>query len=114
MTTDIFDNTIFTKNQKEIMSLAYDELCAQLSKEHGCKIDSVTIYVDMNRDYIHYDRNSTFTLNPKTCFGCKIMSGQHVKEISGRDAEIIYSRYLDLVSRYSIKFKNSLVCHSLL
>lgn len=55
MTTDIFGTSNFKKNEKEILDLAQHKLNAELSEERGRKVDSVTIYVDMHRRYIHSD-----------------------------------------------------------
>lgn len=114
MTTDIFGTSNFKKNEKEILDLAQNKLRAEFSEERGRKVDSVTIYVNMNRKYIHYGWNSTFTLNPKEFIKVKLMSGMRMETIEGEDAELIYKRYLELVSEYTMKFKKSFVCHSLL
>lgn len=114
MTTDIFGTSNFKKNEKEILDLARHKLYAELSEERGRKVDSVTIYVDMDRRYIHYDWNLTFTLNPKYFIKVEIISGLRVETIEGDAAELIYKRYLELVSKYTMQSKKSFVCRSLL
>ena len=114
MTTDIFGNAIFTNNQKEILELANNELRAQLSEERGYKVNFITISVEADRRSINYSYSDTFTIDPREFIEVEIVSGHCIEKIEGRDAEAIYSRYLDLVSKYSMKFKNSLVCRSLL
>lgn len=114
MTTDIFGTSNFTKNEKEILELAYTELCTELSEERGCKVNSVTICVDMNRKYMNYNWDLTFTLNSKYFFKVEIMSGLRMETIEGEDAERIYERYLELVSEYTMKSKKIFACRSLL
>lgn len=114
MTTDIFGTSNFKKNEKEILDLARHKLYVELSKECGCKVDSVTIYVDMDRRYIHYDWDLTFTLNPKYFIKVEIISGLRMETIEGDAAESIYKRYLELVSKCTMQSKKSLVCRSLL
>lgn len=114
MTTDIFGTSNFKKNEKEILDLAQHKLCAELSEERGRKVDSVTIYVDMDRRYIHYGSDLTFTLNPKDFIKVEIISGLRMETIEGDAAELIYKRYLELVSKYTMQYKKSFVCRSLL
>jgi hypothetical protein len=114
MTTDIFGTSNFKKNEKEILDLARHKLYAELSEACGCKVDSVTIYVDMDRRYIHYDWDLTFTLNPKYFIKVEIISGLRMETIEGDAAESIYKRYLELVSKYTMQSKKSFVCRSLL
>ena len=114
MTTDILGTSNFKKNEKEILDLARHKLYAELSEERGRKVDSVTIYVDMDRRYIHYDWNLTFTLNPKYFIKVEIISGLRMESIEGDAAELIYKRYLELVSKYTMQSKKSFVCRSLL
>jgi hypothetical protein len=114
MTTDIFGTSNFKKNEKEILDLARHKLYAELSEERGRKVDSVTIYVDMDRRYIHYDWDLTFTLNPKYFIKVGIISGLRMEIIEGDAAELIYKRYLELVSKYTMQSKKSFVCRSLL
>lgn len=114
MTTDIFGTSNFKKNEKEILDLAQHKLCAELSEERGRKVDSVTIYVDMDRRYIHYDSDLTFTLNLKEFIKVGIISGLVMETIEGENAELIYKRYFELVSECTMKSKKSFVCHSLL
>ena len=114
MTTDIFGTSNFKKNEKEILDLARHKLYAVLSEERGRKVDSVTIYVDMDRRYIHYDWDLTFTLNPKYFIKVGIISGLRMETIEGDAAELIYKRYLELVSKYTMQSKKSFVCRSLL
>lgn len=114
MTTDILGTSNFKKNEKEILNLARHKLYAELSEERGRKVDSVTIYVDMDRRYIHYDWNLTFTLNPKYFIKVEIISGLRIETIEGDAAELIYKRYLELVSKYTMQSKKSFTCKSLL
>lgn len=114
MTTDIFGTSNFKKNEKEILDLAQHKLCAELSEERGRKVDSVTIYVDMDRRYIHYGSDLTFTLNLKEFIKVEIISGLVMETIEGENAELIYKRYFELVSECTMKSKKSFVCHSLL
>lgn len=114
MTTDILGTSNFKKNEKEILNLARHKLYAELSEERGRKVDSVTIYVDMDRRYIHYDWNLTFTLNPKYFIKVEIISGLRMETIEGDAAELIYKRYLELVSKYTMQSKKSFTCKSLL
>lgn len=114
MTTDIFGTSNFKKNEKEILDLAQHKLCAELSEERGRKVDSVAIYVDMDRRYIHYGSDLTFTLNPKEFIKVEIISGLVMETIEGENAELIYKRYFELVSECTMKSKKSFVCHSLL
>lgn len=114
MTTDILGTSNFKKNEKEILNLARHKLYAELSEERGRKVDSVTIYVDMDRKYIHYDWNLTFTLNPKYFIKVEIISGLRMETIEGDAAELIYKRYLELVSKYTMQSKKSFTCKSLL
>lgn len=114
MTTDIFGTSNFKKDEKEILDLARHKLYAELSEERGRKVDSVTIYVDMDRRYIHYDWDLTFTLNPKYFIKVEIISGLRLETIEGDTAELIYKRYLELVSKYTMQSKKTFVCRSLL
>ena len=114
MTTDILGTSNFKKNEKEILNLARHKLYAELSEERGRKVDSVTIYVNMDRRYIHYDWNLTFTLNPKYFIKVEIISGLRMETIEGDAAELIYKRYLELVSKYTMQSKKSFTCKSLL
>ncbi len=114
MTTDIFGTSNFTKNEKKIYELATKEICEQLSKERKQKVDSILIRVDIDRKHIHYDRDLSFTLSPKDYFKVDIMSGPYLETIDGDAAEIIYRRYLDLISKYTTQLSKPFVCHSLL
>lgn len=114
MTTDIFGTNNFKKNEKEILDLARNKLYAELSEERGHKVDSVMIHVDMDRRYIHYNWDLTFTLNPKDFIKVEIISGLRMETIEGDAAELIYKRYLELVSKYTMQSKKSFVCRSLL
>ena len=115
MTTDILGTSNFKKNEKEILDLDQHKLYAELSEERGCKVDSVTIYVDIDRRYIHYDYwDLTFTLDPKYFIKVGIISGLQMETIEGDAAELIYKRYIELVNEYTMKSKKSFVCHSLL
>lgn len=114
MTTDIFGTSNFKKNEKKILDLARHKLCAELSEERGRKVDSVTIYIDMDRRYIHYGWDSTSTLNLKEFIKVRIISGLVMETIEGENAELIYKRYIELVSECTMKSKKSFVCHSLL
>ena len=53
------------------------------------KVDSILIRVDMDRKYIHYDRDLSFTLSTKDYFKVDIMSGPYLETIDGDAAEIM-------------------------
>ena len=114
MITDIFGTSNFKKNEKEILDLARHKLYAELSEERGRKVDSVTICVDLDRRYMHYDWYLTFTFNPKYFIKVEIISGSRMETIEGDAAELIYKRYLELVSEYTMQSKKQFMCHSLL
>lgn len=114
MITDIFGMTNYKKNEKEILELASKEICEQLSEELNKKIDSIVIHVDVDRQYIHYSPQSTFTINSMEFFKVDIMSGSHLETIDGKAAESIYKRYLELVGKYALQFKKTFTCKSLL
>lgn len=115
MTTDIFGMTNYTKNEKEILELVSKEICEQLSEERKQKVDSIVIHVDVDRRYIHYDSELPSMLDSSIeCFKVDIMSGSYLETIDGKDAEAIYKRCLELIGKYTMQFKKSFVCHSLL
>ncbi len=114
MITDVFGMANYKKNEKEILELASKEICEQLSEELNQKIDSIVIHVDMDRRYIHYSWDLTFTLDPKDFIKVEIISGLRMKTIEGDAAESIYKRYLELVGKYALQFKKPFTCKSLL
>ncbi len=115
MITDIFGMANYKKNEKEILELASKEICEQLSEELNKKIDSIVIHVDVNRRYIHYDPElDSIHDSSIECFKVDIMSEQHIETIDGDSAEAIYKKYLQLVGKYTMLFKKSFVCRSLL
>lgn len=114
MITDVFGMDNYKKNEKEILELASKEICEQLSEELNQKIDSIVIHVDMDRRYIHYGWDLTFTLDPKDFIKVEIISGLRMKTIEGDAAESIYKRYLELVGKYALQFKKPFTCKSLL
>lgn len=114
MTTDIFGMANYKKNEKEILELASKEICEQLSEERKQKVDSIIIHVDVDSRYINYDPELAFMISSKEFFKVDIMSGLYIETIDGDGAETIYKRYLELVGKYTMQFKKSFVCRSLL
>lgn len=115
MITDIFGMANYKKNEKEILELASKDICEQLSEELNKKIDSIVIHVDVDRRYIHYSPELASIFDSSIeYFKADIMSGQHIETIDGDAAEAIYKKYLQLVGKYTMQFKKSFVCHSLL
>ena len=108
MITDIFGMTNYKKNEKEILELVSKEICEQLSEELNKKIDSIVIHVDVDRRYVRYSPPSSFMINSMEIFKVDVMSGSHLETIEGKAAESIYRRYLELVGKYALQFKNRL------
>lgn len=114
MTTDILEVSNFTKNEKEIMKLAHDKLCAELSEERGYKIDTISIGTNVKREYVYGEHGLRFAVDMGKIFEVEITAGWLIEYVDGKKAEKIYERYLELIAICSKTQQKPFMCRSLL